>query len=441
MSIELTTRNEFQNLVDRALSTATADEIAITLSDTHDGTTRFANNQVTQNVETRRQSLSVRAAFGKRAGSASTTDLSTLSIIDLVERAEAIAKVSPEDPEYMPPLRAQQYTVLPTRRMDTANADAARRLADARRVIELCTAAELEAAGIVTTVNEVFGVAARGGLFAFEPRTEATFSLTATGPDASGWSSNSNRSIDDLGVRERTAIAIDKARKSAKPREIPAGKYTVVLEPSAVAGVFGPLQWVLDAKSYFKETSALSGKLDQQIIDERFTLRNAPNHPSLLGNTFNGEGMPTDFHAWVDRGVLKRLSVDRFTADERDLAPTYFPDAILLEGDASGAAGNVQDLIRAVKRGVLVTNFWYIRSVNPRDLTLTGMTRDGTFLIEDGEVSGGLINFRWHDSPLRVMNAIRGYTAPLDSLTLERGKMMLPALCIEDFNFSSVTRF
>lgn len=459
MRDDLLTKELFGRLSSLALGAATADDVLVSVSESDGGTTRFANNQVTQNVHTRRRSFSVTAAFGSQRGSASTTDFSDDAVRDCVRRAEAVARAAPPDPEHLPALPPQKYPRLASYRPETAGAGPERRLAAAREAIERCIAAKLEGAGIVSSSSSATGVAAKSGLSAFETRTEAAFSLTATGPDSTGWVSNASRSFDDLGVTDRTQIAIDKAQRSAKPREIPAGRYTVILEPAAVAGLLGPLIGALDAKSYYKNTSPVAGKLGQTLIDARLSLRNRPDHPQLLGDAFNGYGLPSDLHTWIDRGVLTRLSYDRFTAQQHGVEPTYGLDAPYFWGETAadfvgtsprsaggpsavdGLVDSIDELIRDTQRGVLVTNFWYIRGVNPTDLTLTGMTRDGTFLIEDGQLVSGLIHFRWHDSPLRVFNAVESYTRPMDAITMERGKMLLPALRIRDFNFSSVTRF
>ena len=430
----------FRARADIALKASAGDHSTVSLRDADSATTRFAVNRVVQNVHTRQFNLSVSVSFGTRSGSAATTDLSDDAIRDAVRRAEHAARQAPEDPEFLPPLEPQRYPVLPTLRRETSAASPARLASDAGAAIRLCRAAGLTAAGIVSAETRSVGVAASSGLFAFEQRSQAQFSLTAIGEDSSGWTYNAARSIDDLDVARRCAVAIEKARRSAGPRAAPAGRYTVILEPAAVAGLFGPLLGALNARAYYRGASALAGKLGQTILDSRLTLRNRPDHPSLLGAGFDGQGLPADFKTWIERGVLRELDYDRFTAKEHGAAPSAALDAPHLSG--AGAAGDtVDELIRTTERGVLVTNFWYIRSVNPTDLTLTGMTRDGTFLVEHGEIVGGLVNFRWHDSPLRALSALDAFTAPLDALTLERGKMLLPAMRIRDFNFSSVTRF
>lgn len=438
--MNLIDRTESRRLADLALGASSADHTFVSISDESGGTTRFANNQVVQNVESRRLSMQVECALGKSRGAASTTDLSENSIRETVARAIAVARVVPEDPEYLPPLGPQRYPILANWREETAQAGPAERTAAARIAIEACRGANLEGAGIVTTSAATVCVAASSGLFGFDRRTRAQFSLTTAGTDSSGWVNCANRSFHDLEIESQTRIAIEKARRSSGPRELPPGRYTVILEPAAVAGLIGPLIGSFSARAYNRGSSALRGRLGESIIDERLTLQNRPDHPNLLGDAFDGQGLAGDFRTWIDRGRWVQLAYDRFTAQEAGAEPTYRLDAPHLSGD-NPAGESVEALIGSTERGILVTNFWYIREVNATDLTLTGMTRDGTFLVEDGQVVSGLINFRWHDSPLRALRAVDAYTTPLDAITLERDKMLLPALRVQDFNFSSVTRF
>jgi predicted Zn-dependent protease len=429
-------REEFKRLADLALEASEGDHTVVSLAERRGGTARFANNQVVQHVNTYRHELTVNVTVDGCTGSSSTTELTPRAIVAATGRALAVARVSPPDHEYLPPLPAQEYPERETFDSKTANAGPARLLEDAHEAIRICKAAELGGAGIVSAYAATAGIAADTGLLAHEHRTRAEFSLTATGADSSGWVKNAHRSIDELGVVDRAHKAVDKAKRSANPKEIPAGRYTVILEPAAVAGLLGPLQHAVDAKAYYRGTSALSDKLGRPVIDTRLTLRNDARHPALLGRGFNDAGLPSDEATWIEKGVLRRLDYDRFTAKEHDVAPSYALDAPHLVAD-----GPTADLLSGTERGIYVTNFWYIRFVNPTDLTLTGMTRDGTFLVENGRITTGLINFRWHESPLRAFNQVEACGTPTDAITMERTKMWLPPMKIRDFNFSSVTRF
>ena len=436
----LTTEEEFHFLTDLVLKHRSADYVFLTLHDHNSGTTRFANNQIIQNVNTRKVTLNITAAFGSKHGTASTTDLTAGSVQDALKQAERIASQSPEDPEFLPPIGPQTYSAWPTSHHNTGAAGPAERFTLVRKAIELCQKQHLNSAGIVASSTINVGVAANTELFGHEQRTDARFSLTAQDGEATGWTAALHRSIDNLNVEAHTHEAIKKARLGTNPQEIPPGRYTVILEPAAVAGLLTWLMRMLDVKSYDKGTSPFNGKLEKQIIDQRLTLRNRPDHPDLLGQGFTSEGLPIHEATWIAGGILKQLTFDRFTAKQHgiDQIPTLESPYLSAERARSSS---VDDIIRDTNRGILVTNFWYIRPVNPTDLTLTGMTRDGTFLIEDGQITTPIRNFRFHDSPLRAFNHIEALTKPQQATSSETGKLLVPAMKIRDFNLSSVTRF
>ena len=245
----LTSRDEFRFLAELILAHATGDHTLVALHDRRGGTTRFANDAIVQNVDQRRVTLAVTAAFGRRQGTATTSDLTVGGVQDVLKRAEAVARLSPPDPDALPPPEPQDYPVLPTWRADTAAAGPARRLEDARAAIERCAARGCTAAGFVASSVATVGLAADTGLFAFEPRTEARFSLTATRGKATGWAASAHRSMDGLAAAERTEAAIAKAERAGEPRELPPGRYTVILEPAAVAGLWSWVLHHLEAKA------------------------------------------------------------------------------------------------------------------------------------------------------------------------------------------------
>lgn len=437
---KLTSREEFRFLAELVMKRSTGDHTLVSLQDQHSGTTRFANNQIVQNVDTRRGTLTVTVAFGRRHGTADTTDFTAGSVQEAVTRATQLARLSPEDPEYLPPAEPQSYPTPPTTRGETAAAGPARRLEYANEAIGQCRMENLGAAGIVSSSVATVGVAGSTGLFAHEERTDARFSITVQAGEATGWGASAHRSIDHLKVYERTTTAINKAKRGGEGRELLPGRYTVILEPAAVAGLWSSLLGTLDAKSYEKGTSALSGKLGRLIVDQRLTLRNLPAQEDLLGVGFTTEGLPTVESNWITEGALAQLSYDRFTAKARGIKTIPTLDAPCLSG-AGSSLPTLQELIKRTERAILVTNFWYIRTVNPTDLTLTGMTRDGTFLVENGAIVSAVKNFRFHESPLQVFNRIEAFTGPAEAITSETGKLLMPAMTLRDFNFSSVTRF
>lgn len=437
---KMTTREEFQFIAELVLKCSTADHTLVTLHDQDGGTTRFANSQIIQNVNTRRGNVVVTVAFGARQGTATTTDFTAGSLRETVKRAEAIARVSPEDPEYVPPVGPQAYNSCPTVRSETLKAGPTLRLEYTNEAIGQCRMENMSAAGIVSSSRASVGVAAATGLLAFEERTEARFSITVQSGDATGWASAAHRSIDRLKVQERTLSAIHKATLGAEPQELPPGRYRVILEPAAVAGLWSWIIWMLDAKSYLKGTSPFAGKLKKRILDKRLSLENCPGHADLLGVGFTAEGLPSMASAWIHQGLLQQLLYDRFTAQAHQITaiPTIEAPRLSIEG---ASASSLAQLIKSTDRAILVTNFWYLRTVNPTDLTLTGMTRDGTFLVEKGEIVSAVKNFRFHESPLRAFQHVESWTAPMEAVTSETGKMLVPAVVLPEFHFSSVTRF
>jgi predicted Zn-dependent protease len=437
---KMTSRDEFRFLADLVLTRSSGDDTIVILHDSHSGTTRFANNQVVQNVDTRRCALEVTVAFAGRHGTAATTDFTAGSVQETLARAERIARVSPEDPEYLPPPEPHVFAARQTARPETVAAGPARRLEYANEAIGQCRMENLMAAGIVSSSVSSVGIAAGNGLFGYEARADARFSLTVQAGDATGWSAAAHRSVDHLKIQERTLAAINKAKRGRDLSELPPGRYPVILEPAAVAGLWSWLLGSLDARSYEKGTSPFANKLGQRIVDERLSLQNLPGHADLLGIGFTHEGLPSESSVWIDHGVLKQLAYDRFMAKAHGVKVIPTMEAPVLSVD-NAASGTVQDLIKRTERAVLVTNFWYIRSVNPSDLTLTGMTRDGTFLVEKGEIVSAVKNFRFHESPLQAFRHIDAWTPPMEAVTSETGKMLVPAMVLPRFNFSSVTRF
>lgn len=437
---KMTSREEFRFLSELVLARSCADHTMIRLRDHHAGTTRFANNQVVQNVDVRRGELAVTVAFGGRQGTASTTDFTAGAIQETVFRAEKIAKVTPVDPEYLPPPDPCMFPARETAKPETMTAGPSRRLEYANEAIGQCRMENLLAAGAVSSSATAVGIAADTGLFGYEQRGDASFSLTVQAGDATGWSAAAHRSINHLKVQERTLTAISRAKRSRDGRELLPGRYPVILEPAAVAGLWAWLIRSLDAKSYVKETSAFAGKLGRAIVDERITLRNSPDHADLFGEGFSNEGLPSTTSVWIDHGILTQLAYDRFTAKQQGVAtiPTLEAPALSVEGPP---VDSIHDLVKRTERAILVTNFWYIRPVNLRDLMLTGMTRDGTFLIENGEIVSAVKNFRFHESPLDVFRHVGLWTAPMEAVNSETGKFLAPAMALPHFHFSSGTLF
>jgi predicted Zn-dependent protease len=439
-------RDTFRRLADVALDETSADHAFVALHDRTGGLTQFSDSLITDHVDDRVSRIAITVAFDQQVGSASAAELTADAVTAAVKQAEQTAQAALPDQDYLPPLSPQRYPVLATYRRETAVAGGARRAADAPEIVRLYAAQGLRASGIVATSTEAVGIAADTGLFAFERRTLAELDVRSSGSDQAVVVANANRSIDDLQPVERTRRAVARARWLGTQRKLPPGKYTVILEPTAVAQFLRPVLDAADARSHLGHPSVLGDKVGRQIADSRLTLRNRPDHPALLGSGFDASGLPANARPWIEHGVLRQLYYDRRTAREHDAAPTFAPDAWHLSGVAP-AGESVDDLIRTTEHGILVCNLDRVRCEDHTDLTLSGRTSHGTFLIDSGEIVGSLVNLEWRESPLRVFNRLSAFTTPLDAVLSRRSapahavtrgvrKMLVPAIKLREFTVS-----
>jgi predicted Zn-dependent protease len=288
-------------------------------------------------------------------------------------------------------------------------------------------------------------VATSKGLFAYGRLTAADYNLTARTPDGtgSGWASKSYSALRLLDPQKLAATAIDKADRSRNPVAIEPGKYTVVLEPAALADMVVNLAFAADARSADEGRSFFSKKgggtrIGEQVVSEKVTIYSDPSHPLAPALAFDGEGMPVSRTTWIDKGVLKNLSYSRYWAQKQGKAATPQPGNLIMDGGTA----SMEDLIKGIDRGVLVTRFWYIRALDPQTLLFTGLTRDGLFLIEKGKVTHPVKNMRWNESPIFSLNNLDAMTAPErvvsgEGLGGSGFAVVCPAARIREFTFTS----
>jgi len=448
------TRDEARAILERAAAPSEGREIEAAIGGGRSELTRFANNEITQNVSERRYALSVRVLRGKRTGRATGNDLSPDGIARLVGRADLAARLSPEIPDLLPLPPAQKY-----REVDSADAATASLGPDARarevgRAVGRCKDAGITAAGIYETgsgtigdygVTSTLAIANSSGLFAYHDRTNARFSISALDGNASGWASAESHSSRDIDGGAVAARAVEKAIRSRDPERRPPGPYTVVLEPAAVSDLLIDTAWLsFGALPVQEGRSFLSGKLGRKVAGENVTIRDDPYHPLHQGAPFDAEGMPTRAVTIIERGVASSPVYDRQTAAKEgkestghSLLPSPNPHGplaghLVLEG----GSGTIDDLVARVDRGLLVTRVWYTNVVDPMTATLTGMTRDGLFAIEGGKVRGAVRNFRFNQSVVQMLNEVEALSG------LERvGGVVCPGLLVRSFHMSSVTEF
>lgn len=439
-------REQSEAIARQVLSFATADETRVSISSGMTGNTRFAVNQISTAGDSYDNVVVVSSSFGRRSASAVTNKLDAASLKAVVERAEALARLAPEDKEAMPELGPQQYQETPGWSDATANMSPEARAAAVVAVTEQAKAAGLISTGYLEINAGALAIANNKGLFAYRRQTGSALTTTVRTPDGtgSGWAGASDNDWSKIAPAALGARAVQKALLSRSPVAIEPGRYTVVLEPTAVGNLVQLIMGSLHARGADEGRSFFSrpgggNKLGMKVVDERVTIYSDPADPLAPGTAFTGEGMPTKRTVWIDKGVVRSLNYDRFWAQEKGVLPTASGGGIVM----SGGDQSLDDLIASTERGVLVTRLWYIRPVNPRTILYTGLTRDGTFLIENGKITRPVKNMRWNESPIFLLNNIEAMGAPVRVSSSEDGSpgfpVVVPPVKARDFNFTSLS--
>ncbi len=444
-------REEARGLLAEALAMSAAERTVAVLEAQDESLTRFANNGIHQNVTSRRHTLTVQARVGRRSGTASTGRLDSSALRQVADRALAMARLSPEDDRLPEPAPPAAPPALDGFVAATAGCTPEARAAAVGPVLARAAAAGLDAAGALTTSAGSFAVANTLGHFAYHAASYARFTCTVRSADSSGWADRHRRDWRALDAEALGARAVDKAERSRAPVEVPPGRYTVVLEPAAVAELVAFLAWLgLGAQSEQEGRSFLSGRLGERITGTGVTLVDDAFDPRGFGTPFDHEGTPRRRLTLIEAGIARAVAHDRRTAQAAGTASTGhatappsvegpIPYDLVLAGGDQTLAG----LVAGTARGILVTRLWYNRVVDARRTLVTGMTRDGTFLIEDGQVTRGVRNLRFNESVLEVLERADGAGAEAEPTVFDYvGNCVLaPALRVRDFHFTGVTRF
>jgi predicted Zn-dependent protease len=433
--------NESQalSILEKALKAADADDVLANLDGGAGTATRLADNVITQNLEAAREMLTVNCAYGQSHGTATTEDLSDEAIAAAAKTAQAIAKSMPPDPEYMPPVEAGETAAYA--RVDgyseptvhfTPEAKA-KQLAAAAKAI---SGKGYRLSGAYASGDVFSAVANSAGLRAYHRSTRGEIHLTALGPNGSGWAEKIANNTDDIDVGAVADEALRIARLAQDPVDPEPGKYTLIMPPAAVAEMLAFLLWMgFDAKSADEERSFLRGKQGTRIAPETITMRSNPAEPGCPGQPFQQDGLASRTIKWLDKGVLKSLVYSRYWAKKQGKEATGWPANVLMDGGTA----SLDEMIASTEQGLLVTHFWYIRTVDPMRPLLTGMTRDGLLRIENGKIVGALKQMRFNENPLDMLSRIEAMGPP--QRTGEYMPMLMPTLKVRDFTFTSTTRF
>jgi PmbA protein len=447
-------RARAESILKSALRLSRADESEAYVGGGGYSLTRFANSTIHQNVNEKRYQLSQRSVFGKKTGRAFTNKLGASDLEAAVRQSEVAASAQPEIPELLAVPGPQEYTGVDAFCPKTAALSPEARADAVAKAVAICKKAGLQAAGYFSSGFGSLGgygeisplaMATSRGLFAYHVGTEASFSITAMGEDSSGWAQATSWTVLDIDVEKLASVAVEKAKCSSKPMALEPGKYTVILEPAAVAELMAYMAWVGFGALQFQEgRSFMSGKIGQKLFGENVSIYDDVYHELLRGRPFDSEGIPRKRVTIADKGVLKGPVYDRATAAKEGKESTGHglpvpntsgpePSSVIMDGvDAVPQ----EELLAQTERGILVTRFWYVNVVDPMKVILTGMTRDGTFLVENGRITTGIRNFRFNQSVIELLGHIEAMSFPVRS-----GGCVVPGLRVRDFNFSSGTEF
>ena len=440
------TRAEAQEIAQRALRNSPAEETRVSINSAARADTRFALNQVTTSGENQDTQVTITAYAGNRAASVNTNRLDEASLAAAAKQAYEIAKLVPPNPERMPELGAQSYPA--ARERSITMPTPTERAAASKIVTELARANDLIATGFIECRASASALANSKGLFAYDSSSSVTMTTTVRSPDGtgSGWACTDGNTFSDLDPARVAATAVQKAKDSRSPVAIEPGRYTTILEPTAVGNLVQLIAGAMQARSADEGRSFFSkagggNKIGLKVVDERVTLLTDPaDSPSTSGG-YDGDGMPLEKVTWIENGVVKNLNYDRFWAQKQGVQPTRSGGGRSLR--MLGGTTSIADMVKNTERGILVTRFWYIRGVDPRTILYTGLTRDGTFLIENGKVTRPIKNFRFNESPIFFLNNLEAMGPTIRINASENlsagGAVYMPPIKIRDFTFSSLS--
>ena len=464
------TKELASDIFDRIKKISSADEVEVLFSGGRFALTRFANNTIHQNVAEENHSVSVRTAFGGQTARASTNKFDDESLRQVVKAAENLARVQHPDPDLLPMPDSREaagsadsraIVTVPSRHFaQTAAITPEIRAEGVKKIVGVADRHKLTTAGVFSSGESFEGIFNSRGLSNWHTQTSAEASITMLAADSSGWQKASSPDVANLDPLRLAEIAARKAVDSAHPRELPAGKYTVILEPAAVLDIVGFMFWDYAGMAILDQRSFLTGRIGQKLFGDNVTIWDDVAHPLQAGSPFDGEGMLRQRVGLVENGVVKRVVYARATAERMkrsEYRDSMGPIAATGHGfplpnemgemplnivfATADDPQTVEQMIASTERGMLVTRLWYIREVEPFEKMLTGMTRDGTFYVENGRVQGGVRNFRFNESLIHMLSNVEAMSVPLRSCGEESFDMVVPAMKVREFNFTEVTKF
>ena len=427
-------------LIERCLGYSNADEVRVSVSQEDTSQLRFARNTITTSARIENLFVSVRSSFGSRSASASSNLTDPDSLRSLVRQAESLARLMPEDPEAMGELGPMPLPPSSAPELESEAERMANMASGAAHCIAQAREASLIAAGFLQAQSGVRALGTSAGFGAAYPFAEAHFSTTVRTPDGtgSGWNSSAAPNAAGLDFKGGARVAIEKARRSARPGFLAPTSMSTILEPACVASLLRLLLGGLGARPLDEGRSPFKAKdLDARLFPSLLSVHSNPFDPSVPVQPWSAEGLPHGKCDWIKAGSLRSLACGRYWARKsgRQARPPA-PNAIMLGGHKS-----LTELVATSERALLVTNLWYMRQVDARSMLYTGLTRDGVFLVENGEIVRPVNNFRWNDSPIRIFQAIEELSRSVR--VGGRGgatrNFVVPAMKVDSFQLSSIS--
>ena len=448
------TREEAQKLSQKVLALSTFPECQVSVSTIEQAYTRFANNGITTASLNLRQSVSIAVTRDGKTGSYAANDFDDGSLKEAVKKAEELAALAPPNSERLPALGPQHYPTINDLDPATAKAKAPEMIPHVKTIIEAALKAKLVAAGLIERSRRAQVVANKTGLFGFQESADAQLTTTIRMADgsSSGWAGQPSLRLSEIDSAKLAAVAIEKCLRWKNPIRLDPGNYTVILEATAAADLVRLIQGGFSARNTEEGRTFLSKKgggtlLREKIFPDFITLRSDPFDGKQPSSPWTGDLLPAKAVTWIDKGVVANLAYDRYWATKTGKEANGGGGG-RGGGGGFGAGGSLtldggpdslEQLIAGVERGVLITHLWYIRNVNPQTLQQTGLTRDGTFLIENGKITQPVMNFRFLESPVRLLKNTKKLGPALRVRGLEGGMMIAPSLVATDFPLPSIS--
>jgi PmbA protein len=451
LASELLPERELRRITDAVLRLAkstSAEETEVHVDEVANALTRFANNAIHQNVAEHGLTVSIRTVTEGQTARATTNRIDEDSLRATIEASLSLAHSQPKVPNLLPMPGKQRYRTVNRFVKQTAGLSAEERARAVRRACDLAVKKGQVAAGIFSNGKSQSALANSRGLFAAYRETHSEFSITMQEGSAAGWAKANSADIRAFDPQKLAARAGEKAHLAVNARELATGRYTVILEPAAVLDLVGFLFYDFSATALADKRSCLNDRMGKQLFGQNISITDDVYHPLQQGAPFDGEGVARQRVLLVDCGIPKNLVYSRAAAKAAHKQPTGHGFALPNEyGEApmnlvfGGGDSSVEKMVDSTERGLLVTRLWYIREVDPYEKVMTGMTRDGLFLVENGQVTGAVRNFRFNQSLIAMLKNVELLGPAVRATGEEAFEMVVPAMKVRGFHFSEVTKF